>query len=80
MKVRLESESQEEFDRKRPELIKAIAGSKYDVEVKLKGQVSQATPRQPFYKAQGEMLEHWHRRYKATVKGIKEQVLEIISD
>jgi len=80
MKIRLESESQEEFDLKRPEIIKAIAGSKYDVELKRKGQVSQATPRQPYFKAQGQMLEHWQRRYKAAVKDIKEQVLEIIEE
>lgn len=80
MKVRIESGSQEEFDQKRPELIKAIAGKKYEVKITRKDQVSMDTPRKPFFKAQEEMLKYWNGRYKAAVKDIKEQVLEIIEE
>lgn len=80
MKIRIDSDSQEEFDEKRPELIKAIAGKKYEVEIRRKDQVTMGTPRKPFFKAQDQMLDYWNRRYKQTVKDIKEQVLEIIEE
>ena len=78
MKFVVESESQEEFDSKRVELIKAIAGSKLDVEIKAKGQKKPNEAREPHYKAQGEMLNYWNSRFDQMVKELKAQVDEII--
>lgn len=80
MKVNIESVSQGEFDKKRPELIKAIAGSQYEVALRKKGQATTKSPRKPFFKAQAQMLKYWDTRYKAAVKDIKEQVLEILNE
>ena len=78
MKFSLKAESQEEFDLKRAEIIKAIAGSKLDVEIKQKGQKKPNEAREPHYKAQGEMLNYWNSRFDQMVKELKAQVDEII--
>lgn len=78
MKFIVESDSQEEFDSKRVEIIKAIAGKKLDVEIKQKGQKKPNEAREPHYKAQGEMLNYWNSRFDQMVKELKAQVDEII--
>ena len=78
MKLKVESTSQEEFDQKRPELIKAIAGSKLDVEIRRKGQKKPSEAREPYYRAQKEMLTYWNGRFGEMIKELKAQVDEII--
>lgn len=78
MKLKVESNSQEEFDSKRPELIKAIAGSKLDVEIREKGQKKPLESREPYYRAQKEMLDYWNSKFDSMIKDLKAQINEII--
>jgi len=80
VKMQLGADSQEEFDSKRPELIKAIAGSKYEVAIKKKGQKDSISPRDPYFKSQDQMLRYWDDKFQATLKDIKREVLEIIKE
>ena len=78
MKVIIESEDQLEFDEKRESLIKAIAGSKLDVQISKKGQKKASEPRPPYFRSQKEILEHWDDKFKDMIKEIKREVGEII--
>jgi hypothetical protein len=80
VKLQLGAKTQEEFDEKRPELIKAIAGKKYDVAIKKKGQKTSLSPRAPYFKAQEQMLRYWDQKFQAALKEIKREVLEIIKE
>lgn len=78
MKIIIESDSQEEFDAKRAELIKAIAGDKFVVKAEPKDRATSQTPRMPYYKAQKESLKFWNSKYEAAIEDIKAQIDEII--
>ena len=80
MKVTLESDSQEEFDEKREDLIKAIAGSKLDVSIKRKDQASHSQERDGTFKAQREMVKYWNNKYQKMIKEIKKEILEVIDE
>jgi len=80
MKLNIEAESQAEFDAKRYDIIKAVAGSVYDVSVKKKGEKSANEPREPFYKSQGEMLEHWDGKFRDVLETIKFEIGNIIDE
>lgn len=77
MKVNIEG-TQEEFDLKRADLIKTIAGSKFDVVIKAKGEKLFDTPRLPRYKAQKEMLEYWGEKFDKLLSDIKADIDDII--
>jgi hypothetical protein len=77
LKVKIEA-TQEEFDEKRSQLIKAIAGSKFEVLLKKPDESVAGEPRKPFYKAQAEMLEHWDDLYKETIEQIIKDIDEVL--
>lgn len=77
MKVIIEG-SQEEIDEKRADLIKAIAGSMYDVQLKRKDERSPNEEGVPFFRAQAEMMKHWDHEFKETLESIKREINEII--
>lgn len=70
--------TQEEFDAKRPDLIKAIAGSRYDVTIRKKGERTSEDRAEPFFVAQAEMLDHWDGKFRDTLNAIKREINEII--
>lgn len=78
MKLSIAADSQQEFDEKRTEIIKAIAGSKFEVIVKAKGQNVFNTATIPYYKSQAEMLEYWDTKFRKVLSDIKNDIEEII--
>lgn len=80
MKVTVKAASQEEFDSKREELIKSIAGSKFDVKITPKGESSPMDEKQPFYVAQSEILDEWEAEFWATIHDIKNEIAEVIGE
>ena len=78
MKITIHAESQEEFDEKRFELIKAIAGSRLEVDVRKVGQKRPTDARPMHFKAQQEMFDFWDKKFKQTLNAIKLEVDEII--
>jgi hypothetical protein len=86
MKIRIEAQSQEEFDEKRVELMKAIAGSRFDLSVKPKPRSrydrerSSLEPRTPHYKAQAEMLDFHDRNFDRMLAELKREIREILME
>ena len=78
MKVVIKAGSQEEFDAKREELIKAIAGTKFDVEIRPKGESKAIEERAPFYVSQEKILEEWDADFQETLRAIKHEIAEVI--
>ena len=76
MKVRVVSKSQAEFDGKRIELAKKIAGD--DCEVIQKSGGLPKAPRMPKYKAFKEMSDYWDKKFKETLSDIKRDIDEIL--
>ena len=69
MRVIIEADSQEEFEAKRPQLLKALGGA----------DLIQTRPgEEPYYEAEKQMLEYWDGRFKQTLEAIKREVLETI--
>lgn len=77
MKVKIEA-TQDEIDQKRPELIKALAGNKFKVSVRRADESIAGEPREPYYKAQKEMLEYWDELYEKTIKDIIKDIDEVL--
>jgi len=77
MKVLIEG-SQEEFDEKRPELIKALAGKKFKVEVRPAIERKATDARPSFHEAQADIQAYWDKKFKQTLIAIEEDVNEII--
>lgn len=77
MKVKIEA-TQDEIDQKRPELIKALAGNKFKVSVRRVDESIAGEPREPYYKAQKEMLEYWDELYEKTIKDIIKDIDEVL--
>ena len=80
MKVVIKAGSQEEFDSKREELIKAIAGSKLNVKITSKEDGSMEDEGVPYYASQASMLEEWDRDFANTLKEIKREIGEVIGE
>lgn len=78
MKIRIETDSQEEFDSKRLDLIKAIAGDKFIVKADPKDRATSKTPRKPYFKSQAELLAHWNQKFEEALRDCKAQIDEII--
>jgi hypothetical protein len=78
MKVVIKAGSQEEFDEKREELIKAVAGSKFDVTIRPKGESLASEPKEPFYASGAEILTEWDDAFADTLRAIKHDISEVI--
>ena len=79
MKVKIEADSQEEFDQKRGSLLEQIAGPQYEVKLKKKGQTLAGEPRPAFYQAQSEMQAYWSKRFQEVLNEIKEEVSDVFN-
>jgi hypothetical protein len=77
LKIKIEA-TQDEIDQKRPELIKALAGNKFKVSVRKANESTAGEPREPYYKAQKEMLEYWDELYQRTVEDIIKDIDEVL--
>jgi len=76
VKIRIEA-TQEEFDLKRDDLIKALSKkprSRYDQ------QRSVTEPRKPYYKAQEELLEFHNTRFREMLEELKKEIGEVIQN
>jgi hypothetical protein len=71
MKVHVEAESQQEFEEKRTELLKALAGDRFEIIVK-------SAPKKAKFRAENEMLNHWDKRFKAMIAIMKKEVSAIL--
>ena len=78
MKISISAESQEEFDSKREDLIKSIAGSKFNVEIRPKGESLATDKKEPYYFAQAEMLKEWEKEFQIMISDIKKEISEVI--
>ena len=84
MKVSVTADSQEEFDQKRPAVIKALAGNKFDVVLKAKMpsvydlEKPAIAERKGYMRAQNEMIDHFGRKLKATLNQIKKDINSIV--
>lgn len=79
MKVIIQAANQDEFDAKRVELIKSVAGSKYDVDIRPKGESKATDESVPFHAAQAEILDHWNQAFNAMIADIKHDIAEVIA-
>lgn len=77
MKIKIEADSQEEFDQKRGSLLEQIAGPQYEVKLQKKGQTLAGEPRPAFYQAQAEMQIHWNKRFQEVLNEIKKEVSDV---
>lgn len=68
MKVVILADSQEEFDSKRSGLVKAIAGE------------SPLSPKLPYFKAQGEMLDYWDGKFRRMLSDLRKDIDEIVDN
>ena len=80
MKLKIESSSQEEFDAKREEIIKAVAGSKLRVSVSKKSESLATDPKEPFFNSQKEVLGYWDKKFNKMIEDIKADIDEVIKD
>jgi len=80
MKVVIKAGSQEEFDAKREELIKAIAGSKFNVVITPKEDGSMEDEKEPFYASQATILEEWDHEFNSMIAEIKREIGEVIGN
>jgi hypothetical protein len=80
MRVIIKAGSQDEFDEKREELIKAVAGSKFDVVITPKGESKASEPREPFYASSEGILSEWDSAFADTIQSIKHDIAEIIAN
>jgi hypothetical protein len=76
VKVVVEVDSQEEFDEKRPFLIKALAGTKMDLSFKSKA----LAPKTPTGKFQAEVFEYWNKKFDGMLKELKEDINAILGE
>lgn len=85
MRVTIEG-TQEEFDAKRPLLLKTLAGSAVDCVVKARApsvydlEKPAIQPRRAALTAQNQIMDHWDARFRATLDAIKGEVDEVLRD
>jgi len=80
MKAIFQSLSQEEFDKKRPALIKAIGGSRLKVSIRDSESSRPTEAKEPVYLAQKETLESMDKDFKKMIEGLKADISEIIEE
>lgn len=73
MRISIEG-TQDELDKKRPELIKALAGKKFKVHVSPVNEKKPTEARTPVFQAQGEMLEKYDNLFKELLEDIKKDI------
>jgi len=78
MKITIHSSSQEEFDESREDLIKALAGSRLDVDVKDAGQRKSTHATEPEFLAQKQILQHWDDKFRQMLSDISREINELI--
>jgi hypothetical protein len=78
MKIKFESATQEEFDSKREEIIKAVAGSKLRVTISKADESLATEPKEPYFDSQKEVLNHWDSKFKQMIADIKADIDEIL--
>ena len=80
MKATFKSASQEEFDAKRPALIKAIGGTRWKTSIRdaRSSRPNEAKP--PVYQAQKEILSKIDKNFLQMLNSIKDEVNEIIEE
>ena len=80
MKIKIEADSQEEFDDKREELIKAIAGTKLKVKISKIYDLEKPAiaPRRSPFKAQNQMIDYWQVKWESMLKDIKAEINEVL--
>ena len=85
MKVTIEASSQEEFEEKREDLLKAIAGNKVDVVIKgaktltiYDHEKPAIAPRRAVYRAQNQMMDYWDMKFHAMLAALKREIAEVI--
>lgn len=74
MKAIFKSISQEEFDAKRPSLIKAVAGSHFKVSIRNANESKPTEAKPPVYKAQGELLAELDEKFLAMLQDVKAEI------
>ena len=86
MKVRIEAQSQAEFDEKRSALIKALGGSQFEVSLRPKSHTRYdrerptTEPRLPYYKAQAEILEFHDQSFAQMITEMKKEIAEVFEE
>lgn len=78
MKVSIEA-TQIEIDKKRPELLKALAGSKFRVHVSPVNEKRPGEGRDPVYRSQGQMLTKYDLMFKKLLEDIKKDIDGILN-
>jgi len=73
MKIQIEG-TQEEFDEKRFDILKALGGKKFNIESK------PIQMRRAFFTAQNQMMDFWDEDFKKMMDGLKEDVVKIIDE
>jgi len=84
MRVKVEA-SQEEFDEKRPELLRALSGGHYDI-VKAKPKVKTVYDlekpaiqmRRAYFNAQNQIMDYWDVKFKQMMGDIKKDIEAIL--
>ena len=76
MKIDIHCESQEEFDDKREELLKRLAGEKFDI---IQKGLAPVPLRRSKIKAQNEMMDYWDGEFQKVLELIKEDIKKIIN-
>lgn len=85
MKVRIEG-TQEEFDAKRPQLLKTLAGTAIDCVMKAKSpsvyglEKPAIQPRRAALRAQNQIMDAWDAGYRAMIEAIKGDVDAVLRD
>lgn len=68
MKIHIEADSQEEFDEKKFDLVKALVGN------------PPIAPRDGYYQFQNEMMEYFNNIFKFRMSRIKGEIAEIFAN
>ena len=76
MRVKILTDSQEEFEAKRPELLKRIGGDEYEIVSK----ALKTLPRTPKFQVKKEMLVYWSGRFKETTNAIKKDIEDVLNE
>jgi len=76
MKVKVSADSQEEFNKKRKDLLKAFCSDTHEV-IEKAGKIPTA-PKKNFYLAHTHMQDHWDERFRQTLTDIKKEISEVI--
>lgn len=74
MRLSIEAESQEEFERVRDDILHRVAGSRYDLDLEKSFKAKGDAPT----KFEDELLDFWERKYKDMIRKLKNDISEIL--